>query len=143
MELARAPQGTQIELSTAQIKVLDAMADGKTVRQIAERIGGSDMAERKRWRTRIRHWMSDDPAFRAALGLAAKTQHMEDLLPATIALGRRASRGRVDAIRLLYESSGFHNPKVQHNHEHSGSIDIRLTMGGRPEPVVDATVVED
>jgi hypothetical protein len=143
MELARLPQGNQTELSAAQVKVLEAMADGKSVRTIAERIGGQDMAKRKAWRNRIRYWMRDDPSFRAALGLAAQAQHLDDLMPATIALGRRAARGRTDAIRLLYEASGYHNPKVQHNHEHSGTIDINLKMGGRPEPVVDAEVVEE
>jgi hypothetical protein len=143
MELARAPQASQMELTTAQIKVLEALSDGMTVRTVAERIGGADMAKRKLWRRRIRYWLKEDAAFRAELGLAAQTQMMSDLIPATAALGRRAARGRVDAIRLLYEASGFHNPKVQHNHEHSGTIDINLKMGGRPEPVVDAEVVEE
>jgi hypothetical protein len=143
MELARVPQGNQIELSAAQLKVLDAMATGKTAAQIAAIIGGKDMEKRRFWRRRIRHWVKEDPGFREALGLEARAEAMMWTGPALHALGRRAQRGRVDAIKLMFEVSGFHNPKVQHNHEHSGTIDINLKMGGRPEPVVDAEVVEE
>jgi hypothetical protein len=61
----------------------------------------------------------------------------------TRALVRRAQRGRVDAIKLLFELTGFYNPRSIVDHNHSGEININLTMGGRPEPVVDAEVVEE
>jgi hypothetical protein len=79
----------------------------------------------------------------------AKSQMVMDLLPATKALGRRAKKGRPDAIKLLFEASGFHNSKVKH--EHSGDIAVTLNMPRPPARVdheadpdiVDAEVVED
>lgn len=67
------------------------------------------------------------------------------LIPITDALIRRAAKGRPDAIKLAYEASGFHNPRVKH--DHSGEINIKLDMP-RPKQVesgevVDAEVVED
>jgi hypothetical protein len=143
MELARASKYQPPELSRAQQVVIMAMADGYKPNDIARKLAKGDPAKAKRWRGRIRTWLAQDPTFKQAIGLAAQAQLVSDILPATAALGRRAARGRTDAIRLLYEASGFHNPKVQHNHEHSGTIDINLKMGGRPEPVVDAEVVEE
>jgi transposase-like protein len=143
MELARLPPEPQRELTKPQEAVLEALTDGMTVRTVAEKIGGDDMAKRKLWRRRIRYWMKEDPLFRAHLGLAAAGESMLATPAMVQAQIKRAMRGRTDAARLMFEVSGFHNPKVQHNHEHSGTIDINLKMGGRPEPVVDAEVVED
>ncbi len=75
------------------------------------------------------------------IALEARGQMVLGLPDATQALVRRASRGRMDAIKTLYEATGFHNPKVQH--EHSGEIKIKVEGVKRPEPVVDAEVVED
>jgi hypothetical protein len=60
------------------------------------------------------------------------------------ALVRRASKGNVPAAKLAMEASGFHNPRVKH--EHTG--DIKVTIDNAPRPpvveddVVDGTVVE-
>lgn len=77
----------------------------------------------------------------------AKGEMMMGLIPATEALTRRAAKGRPDAIKLLYEASGFHNPRVKH--EHSGDIKITLESVPRPtfqsddDDVVDADVVDE
>jgi hypothetical protein len=69
---------------------------------------------------------------------------MVGLVPATHALAGRAARGRPDAIKVLFEASGFHNPRVRH--EHSGEIKIKLDMPrpafGSDDEVVDADVVD-
>lgn len=49
-----------------------------------------------------------------------------DLGQTTVAVGRRGRRGRIDAAKLIYETTGFHNPKVKH--EHSGDINIKIDM---------------
>jgi hypothetical protein len=59
------------------------------------------------------------------------------------ALVKRAERGRVDAIKLMFEISGLHNPKVLHDHEHSGEITINFKSVGRPQPVLDEETVVD
>jgi hypothetical protein len=66
-----------------------------------------------------------------------------DLGPVATAVGARAKRGRIDAAKLLMESTGFHNPRVKH--EHSGDIKLTLNI---PRPsfdgeVADADVVDD
>lgn len=114
-------------------------------REIAAKLAGQDMAKRKRLRSRIRHMIRNDPKFAVAVGVEARAQMLTDLGPATTALGKRAKRGRPDAIKLLYEASGFHNPKVQH--EHSGDIKITLDIPRPPKRVdadiADADVIED
>jgi len=143
MELARAPQAQKTELTHAQEVILRAIADGQTPSSVARKLAKGDARKAQVWRQRIRRWMLQQAEFRDGVAMNGKAEAMLWTGPAIQALGRRAMRGRVDAIRLLFEVSGFHNPKVDHRHEHSGQIDIRLTMGGRPEPVVDADVVED
>lgn len=59
--------------------------------------------------------------------------------PAVDGLNRRAGKGNVQAIKLLFEASGLHNPKVQH--EHSGEVTVKLDIP-RPQ-FVDATSVPD
>jgi hypothetical protein len=90
-----------------------------------------------------------------AAALAARGQMILALPGITEALIKRAQRGRPDAIKLIFEASGFHNPKMQH--EHSGEVDLRIVQVPRPapvdntpnarpqidEPIVDAEVVED
>jgi hypothetical protein len=56
--------------------------------------------------------------------------------------------GKPDAVKLVFEATGFYSPRVQH--EHSGDINIKLQIP-RPageieasaEDVTDADVVED
>lgn len=62
------------------------------------------------------------------------------------ALNRTARNGRVDAIKLAFEASGFHNPRTEVNH--SGEVQITIKGLPRPAPVeddtiADATVIED
>lgn len=141
MELARSSPESQ-QLSRAQELVLAELSDGTPAFVVAKRIAKGDPKVARRWRAKIRYWSYNVPAFQTRLGLESRAESMLLTPVAVHALGRRAARGRVDAIRLLFEISGFHNPKVQHNHEHSGEIKISLEMGGRPEPIVDAEVVE-
>jgi hypothetical protein len=72
-------------------------------------------------------------------GLIAGVQRLTD---------RAVHLGKPDAIKLLMEASGFHNPRV--DHKHSGDINIKLTIP-RPElpkqaghaEVVDGTAIEE
>lgn len=80
---------------------------------------------------------------------SAMGELLSGLEGAAEALVRRAHRGRPDAIKLLFEATGFHNPRIKH--EHSGDIKLTLDLPrpgvasppGLPEPVVDADVVEE
>jgi hypothetical protein len=122
------------------------MSVGKMAKYMSD-----DPVEQKAWRQRIRNMIRNESAtMAAAVNQVANEQMMMDLPAAVSALGRRAKKGRPDAIKLLFEASGFHNPKVKH--EHSGDINVNLNV---PRPsmekvqnledpnIVDAEVVED
>jgi len=129
--------------------VVDALAAGLTPADIARR-ATEDRKQRKHLRKKIWRWLEGNPHLQQAIAVRAQAQMASDLVPAGQALGKRAKRGRPDAIKLLYEASGFHNPRVKH--EHSGDIKISLEMPrpkqvGPPvdsnEDVVDAEVVDE
>ena len=141
MEVARLPPATP-ELSKAQELVLERLSYGEHPYDVAAKLGKGDSRKTIQWRRKIKRWLRDDVAFQQALGLEVKMANYMDLLPSAIAHGKRAKRGRIDAIKLLYEVTGYHNPRSTVAHEHSGEINIRLHTGGRPEPIVDADVVE-
>ena len=84
----------------------------------------------RRYRRRVRRAITRSPQFLEAQRAQAIAAMWESLPAVTDALIRRAERGRPDAIKLMWEAMGFHNPRVQH--EHSGDIEIRLTV---PRPV--------
>jgi hypothetical protein len=124
------------------------IAQGQHPRDIARRMHPEDRAARRRTYLKLRRlalqdarvaqYAADDARLEmiVALGLAAKS------------LGRKAKAGRTDAIKLLFEASGLHNPRVQH--EHSGEVSIKVTVP-RPDfaatqasdDIVDADVVDE
>lgn len=84
-----------------------------------------------------------DPRIAQGVAAAAKVDLLVGLKPVVRAMVRRGARGRMDAARIILEASGFHNPRVKH--EHSGEVTIKLDMP-RPkfeqDEIVDADVVE-
>lgn len=63
------------------------------------------------------------------------------------AILRKARAGRVDAIKLVYEATGYYNPRLV-QHEHTGEIQITIKGANRPEHrteeyIGEAEVVED
>lgn len=139
-------EATQSSLSPTEQRALELLVLGVPGPKIAEQLSKGDPAEAKRWRQRLRRMASSEEAARLA---AEEIRGIATLgtVPATKALVKRAKRGRVDAIKLLFEMTGVHNNKVQH--EHSGEVSITIKGMQRPEPVatedsvVDAEVVED
>ena len=76
---------------------------------------------------------------RVAKGIAddARLDLMVALGPAVAGLRERAARGRPDAVKIVLEATGFHNPRVKH--EHSGEINVKIDM---PRPTHDADVTD-
>lgn len=112
---------------------------------VVRKLAGGDKRLYKRWRNRYMRWMSE-PSFQELIGVAAKGEKIGGLIPASKALVRRASKGNVPAIKLLYEASGYWSPRT--TQEHTGEIAITIKGTPRPasvvdEPIVDADVVED
>lgn len=123
-----------------------ALAKGFTAEEIALHIVGKRNRNFRRIRGQVRRVMAEAEEFQRDMGLRGRGVMVEGLEGAAEALVRRAHRGRPDAIKLLFEATGFHNPRVQH--EHSGEIEIKMTAIPRPpavdeDGVVDAEVVEE
>lgn len=129
-------------------KIRRLLMRGYTVNQIAEYISKGDEKKYRAVKSQLNMMVSEDEATQLILGAVAKGQAISALPDATEALIRRACKGNIPAIKLLYEATGFHNPRVQH--EHSGDISITLKGIDRPavvddhqDPIVDAETVDD
>ncbi len=128
------------ELSAPELAVVELLAKGKSPAEIAKIMYPEDKKRRKAMRAKLWRMVRSDARVAQALGERAQGQMLLDLVPATTALGRRAKKGRPDAIKLLFEASGFHNPKVKH--EHSGDIKVVLDMP-RPARVETSDANDD
>jgi hypothetical protein len=143
--VARLPAPTNeesisVEEDRFRSAVADLAAQGKTPPEIARALAPNDPKRRKTLRSRIWALAYRERDFAARVQERVFGKMLFGLGPATDGLVARASRGRPDAIKLLYEASGFHNPRVKH--EHSGDIKIKLEMP-RPEgKTVEAEVEE-
>jgi hypothetical protein len=124
--------------------VLEAFWSGQTPNQLAKRVYPTDKVKRTGLRARIWKLAETDGELARRIHARAHIALLAGLGPATTALARRSERGNVPAIKLLYEASNYHNPRVQH--EHSGEITVKLDMP-RPKFVadgaVDSTAIED
>lgn len=137
-----------------RIKIVGLLFQGHTAEQIACKLDPKRGRKYRRVRGQVLRVAAESPEIQA---LEAGKAHGEMVLathPVAQAVIKRALRGRTDAAKLIFEASGFHNPKVKH--EHSGDITVNLGSVPRPErvdnpaapaledgTVVDATVVEE
>lgn len=141
---ATTTQNSALEVdSRYQDAVADQITAGLRPDAIAAKIYPNDARKRRSLRRRIWHMVRHDEEFARRVALRARGELLIGLGPAVAGLSRSGARGRVDAAKLLLEASGFHNPRVKH--DHSGSIEIKLTMP-RPErqavDIPDADVVD-
>jgi hypothetical protein len=143
LDLAR-PVNPRLGLAEA---ITTAFERGETVPQIAKRIHPTDGKARRALNQKLWRMVREDELLKLTIMQRAQGMMLAGLLPTISALNGRGARGRTDAAKLLFEASGFHNPRVQH--EHSGEIKVKLEM---PRPtfeqdadgaiVADAEVVE-
>jgi hypothetical protein len=99
--------------------------------------GEESKEERRSLVARIWQFLATDKKLGDAIHAHAKGVLTAGLVSASHGLVNRAASGRPDGIKLLYEATGFHNPKVQH--EHSGDIKVTLNI---PRPGEDADTQE-
>jgi hypothetical protein len=104
---------------------------GWTATDIAKRIAPEDPRKQKIIQNQVYRVMADDPEWQAMQQATGAAIAMEAWPGAVSALARRSMRGRTDAIKLQGEVSGFHNPRIQH--EHSGDINLKLVLPRPPE----------
>lgn len=125
--------------------LLEAIERGETPKDVARRLYPDDKRARKMARNRFWEIVGRDEALAQTIVTRARTRMLIGLGPATDALARRAAKGNIPAIKLLYEASGLHNPRVKH--EHSGEVKIVLDMPrpsfGAEGHIEDAEVVEE
>lgn len=143
--VANLPAKMPTELSDDAVeRVAEGLNRGLTVAEIARRAHPDDRIARQRLRRKLEAYALMDQRIVARTSQKAQLELLAGLGPATRALVARASRGRPDAIKLLFEASGFHNPKSRV--EHSGEIKIKLDMPrptfNEPDGIVDAEVVD-
>lgn len=127
---------------------------GFSPEQIACKLDSSRGRRYRKIRGEVLRTIATDIEFQAEMAAQAQGTLIMGVPPVAEALVKRGKRGRTDAAKLIFEASGFHNPKVKH--EHSGDITVNLGSVPRPErvdnpaaqaledgTVVDATVVEE
>lgn len=115
--------------------------------QIAQKLAPDNPRKQKSIRHQVRTLISADEEAQTYLSASAHGALIEALPSITDALIRRAQRGRPDAIKLAYEASGFHNPKV--DHRHTGDVKLTVHMPrapvaelDSPPPAIEGTAVD-
>jgi len=146
----RAPDSAK-PLDKLDKQILAGLAAGLSPPEIARKLAKKNGKTPRQYRAVIRYRLRHREQLRLAIHDEASAELTRALIPATKALGRRAGRGNVNAIKLLYEASEFHNPRDSTT-THTGEITINIagiprpqaTIGpGSEDEVVDAEVVED
>lgn len=127
--------------------VSDALIAGHDADGLAEKIyPGNESAQRK-FKRRLRKHAVHSEDFQRLMYEKAQAQLVLGLGIASQALVRKAARGYLPAIKLIMEATGFHNPRVRH--DHTGEVKVSIDIPRAPElaaeagPVVDAEVVDD
>src|SRR5205085_2327011 len=97
--------------------LVELISQGLTPPQIARRLAPDDKKRQKLLRAKLWRMAGRDEKLHKMLAERAQAILIMGLGPAVAALSGRAGRtGRPDAVKLLMEASGFHNPKVNHDH---------------------------
>lgn len=146
--MADSPSKVSTPLPESAVEALvEACARGESPYTVAKRIHPTDRVARQRLRRRLIRAMSRDPRIAKAICEQAKVEMLVGLIPASKKLASRAER-KTDATKLLFETTGFHNPRMKH--EHSGEVKITMDI---PRPsfvdanaqidIPEADVVED
>jgi hypothetical protein len=140
---------TESSISPWHEKVVDLLIDGNTPAEIGRKLHPDDKKAARSFAWRLRKLVRVNPLFTAAIAEAAKAEMVLNVGATVPAIVKRARRGRPDAIKLLWEATDFHNPKVQHEHSGDVSISIKLPRPDQsdvPQPTaqaIEAEVIED
>lgn len=133
-------------LETLRDVLVEAFERGEDPTSIAKRMHPKDKRARKIARSKLWNMAGQDEVLQQHIVSRARTRMLVGLGPASRNLVKRASSNRdIQAVKLLFETTGLHNPRVQH--EHSGDVNITVSI---PRPtfdadgaVTDAEVVEE
>lgn len=138
------------ELTKFEEKALELFAKGHRPPDIAYAKYPDDRIKRQKLRRKLWRLIQRDARIQSALAERAKAELVLGVAPASERLAKRSRRlGKPQEVKLLFEASGFHNSRVQH--EHTGDIKIsldmprpeRLSVDPEDEEVIDAEVVDE
>jgi hypothetical protein len=118
--------------------LVEALERGEHPLSIAKRLVPDNPKKMRALRRRLEAEMLGDSRVAQRVAEKSKLRLLAGLGPASDGLAKRAVR-RNDATKLLFETTGFHNPRVKH--EHSG--DIKITMDIPRPSFVDANAALD
>jgi hypothetical protein len=133
-----------VTLSEVQVEHLSKLIwRGVHPRQIVKQLYPGQKQQQAVAYRKLRSAIVHDTRIAAILAEETQLTMMIGVGPALRALNARANSRNVQAIKLLLEATGVHNPRVRH--EHSGEIKIKFEA---PRPtfeqhITDADVVED
>jgi hypothetical protein len=155
-ELAVVPaanEGSIAKFTEYEDNLLWVLAEGRSPMQIAKQLHPNDKAKQATARRKV-YKLFQRVDLQDELAARLRLIQILGLGPAVKALNRKSAAGRVDAIKLSFESSGFHNPRIQH--DHGGEVQITIRNAPRPDrveeeylgdtqlnTVMDADVVEE
>lgn len=133
------------EPTRLHIAIIDRLEKGQSIQGMAVELAKGDKAKARRYREKLRRMLAKDPILKRAIMERSRDTLVAGLPGAMQAAVKRSHRGRMDAVRFVSESTGFHNPKVKH--EHSGEVKITVNVP-RPkfadtESVADDMAIED
>lgn len=118
--------------------IVDAFERGETVGDIARTLAHGDEKKRKKYATKLRSMVRNDRILQRALIERGQMNLLTAVPMASVAIGKRAAKGRMDAAKFVMEATGVHNPRVRH--EHSGEVRVSLDL---PRPkFAEAKVIE-
>lgn len=139
--------------SRNELSIAEHLSKGRSPLDIARLAYPDDKRKRRALKRRIERLILRSPHIERLVHQKAKLTLLSGVAPVAESLvGRAKATGKADVVRLAFESSGFHNPRVDHHHD--GDINITLSIP-RPhdtaalpnseadENVVDAEVIED
>lgn len=127
--------------------ISDELCDGETPQKLAKRIYPDDESAQRKFKRRLHKFAVRDEEFQRLMYEKAQANLILGLGIAAEALSRRAGSGYTPAVKLIMEATGFHNPRVRH--DHTGEVKVTIDIPRAPElageagQVVDADVVEE
>lgn len=118
--------------------LLRACRNGTHPQELAKKLHPTDRMARSRTYSKLLRALLHDDRLATRVREEAHAEFVVGLIPTARALAKAAQQPYAKAMpsqKLLLEITGYHNPKVQH--EHSGEIKIKVEM---PRPTFEGTV---
>lgn len=138
--LAELSERDQAVMAKLRPYLVDMLAAGHNINQIARLGSKQDRSLARKLERKLSLMIQHDPATKMAILERTQEILVAALPKAAVALSERVESGRPDAIKLLFELSGAYVKREQH--EHSGSVELKMEGVPRPKRIEADDVVE-